>query len=114
MSPGEGDRSRRRRAGEFLRAAVAGGRRLGVRRRIRPGPHAGRRNRAARSQGCVTACHIPVGAHLGAMKLYRERPDRKSVVSGKSVSVRVDLGGRSIIKKKNKLTIRITSTLSRA
>src|SRR3546814_12396828 len=26
--------------------------------------------------------------------------DRKSVVSGKSVSVRVDLGGRSIIKKK--------------
>src|SRR3546814_16936008 len=27
--------------------------------------------------------------------------DRKSVVSGKSVSVRVDLGGRGIIKKKN-------------
>src|SRR3546814_19471513 len=27
--------------------------------------------------------------------------DRKRVVSGKSVSVRVDLGGRSIIKKKN-------------
>src|SRR3546814_14344691 len=38
----------------------------------------------------------------------RERPydatraDRKSVVSGKSVSVRVDLGGRRIIKKKKK------------
>src|SRR3546814_19018254 len=30
--------------------------------------------------------------------------DRKSVVSGKSVSVRVDLGGRSIIKKKKKTT----------
>src|SRR3546814_1335457 len=30
------------------------------------------------------------------------RADRKSVVSGKSVSVRVDLGGRRIIKKKNK------------
>src|SRR3546814_14541206 len=29
-------------------------------------------------------------------------PDRKSVVSGKSVSVRVDLGGRRIIKKKQK------------
>src|SRR3546814_12998678 len=29
--------------------------------------------------------------------------DRKSVVKGKSVSVRVDLGGRRIIKKKNKL-----------
>src|SRR3546814_13124270 len=28
--------------------------------------------------------------------------DRKSVVSGKSVSVRVDLGGRRFIKKKNK------------
>src|SRR3546814_19968358 len=28
--------------------------------------------------------------------------DRKSVVSGKSVSVRVDLGGRRIIKKTNK------------
>src|SRR3546814_14787680 len=27
--------------------------------------------------------------------------DRKSVVSGKSVAVRVDLGGRRIIKKKN-------------
>src|SRR3546814_20769610 len=27
--------------------------------------------------------------------------DRKSVVSGKSVSVRVDLGGRRFIKKKN-------------
>src|SRR3546814_13368720 len=29
-----------------------------------------------------------------------ERQDRKSVVSGKSVSVRVDLGGSRIIKKK--------------
>src|SRR3546814_14533275 len=28
-------------------------------------------------------------------------PDRKSVVSGKSVSVRVDLGGRRFIKKQN-------------
>src|SRR3546814_17154887 len=31
-------------------------------------------------------------------------PDRKSVVSGKSVSVRVDLGGRRIIKKKKEQT----------
>src|SRR3546814_21201284 len=30
--------------------------------------------------------------------------DRKSVVSGKSVSVRVDTGGRSIIKKKKETT----------
>src|SRR3546814_13693511 len=31
---------------------------------------------------------------------FRPEGDRKSVVSGKSVSVRVDLGGRRIIKKK--------------
>src|SRR3546814_18132646 len=30
------------------------------------------------------------------------RPDRKSVVEGTSVSVRLDLGGRRIIKKKKK------------
>src|SRR3546814_13357912 len=34
--------------------------------------------------------------------------DRKSVVSGKSVSVRVDLGGRRIIKQK-----KLTSTLNK-
>src|SRR3546814_15842316 len=34
--------------------------------------------------------------------------DRKSVVSGKSVSVRVDLGGRRIIKKKKDI-VRYTS-----
>src|SRR3546814_12454001 len=33
------------------------------------------------------------------------RRDRKSVGSGKSVSVRVDLGGRRIIKKKKNITI---------
>src|SRR3546814_753122 len=31
------------------------------------------------------------------------RPDRKRVVEGKSVSVRVDLGGRCIMKQKNKV-----------
>src|SRR3546814_12203121 len=35
------------------------------------------------------------------------RPDRKSVVEGKSVSVRVDLGGRRIIKKKKRNKYRI-------
>src|SRR3546814_4707267 len=34
--------------------------------------------------------------------LPKECSDRKSVVEGKSVSVRVDLGGRRSIKKKNK------------
>src|SRR3546814_11368156 len=37
--------------------------------------------------------------------------DRKSVVEGKSVSVRVDLGGRRIIKKKN--TIKMKRLVSR-
>src|SRR3546814_20508801 len=34
--------------------------------------------------------------------------DRKSVVSGKSVSVRVDLGGRRIVKKKKRIVIQKT------
>src|SRR3546814_11966849 len=39
---------------------------------------------------------------LGTARIARiaAQQDRKSVVSGKSVSVRVDLGGRRIIKKK--------------
>src|SRR3546814_16237776 len=35
-----------------------------------------------------------------ALQLHEATGDRKSVVSGKSVSVRVDLGGSRIIKKK--------------
>src|SRR3546814_14078102 len=35
---------------------------------------------------------------------YGRHQDRKSVVWGRSVSVRVDLGGRRIIKKKNQIT----------
>src|SRR3546814_13312732 len=43
---------------------------------------------------------------LGTLQVERRQhpvADRKSVVSGKSVSVRVDLGGRRIIKKKRTL-----------
>src|SRR3546814_12582143 len=36
----------------------------------------------------------------GQRAVHQQQPDRKSVVSGKRVSVRVDLGGRRIIKKK--------------
>src|SRR3546814_11951012 len=36
--------------------------------------------------------------------------DRKSVVQGKSVSVRVDLGGRRIIKKKINKTVRASQS----
>src|SRR3546814_20888236 len=43
----------------------------------------------------------PAPAHVefGLLNMG-EQQDRKSVVEGKSVSVRVDLGGRRIIKKK--------------
>src|SRR3546814_19758896 len=40
---------------------------------------------------------------LPVVTLVDTSGDRKSVVSGKSVSVRVDLGGRRIIKKKKNL-----------
>src|SRR3546814_16995428 len=43
---------------------------------------------------------IGVGTALGLALRLRRREARKSVVSGKSVSVSVDLGGRRIIKKK--------------
>src|SRR3546814_20418163 len=36
--------------------------------------------------------------------------DRKSVVSGKSVSVRVDLGGRRILQKKKIMNIEVSSS----
>src|SRR3546814_17781764 len=42
----------------------------------------------------------------------RQTEDRKSVVEGKSVSVRVDLGGRRIIKKKKKKKYRPTTIKS--
>src|SRR3546814_12124530 len=43
-----------------------------------------------------------VGRLLAALLARPHREDRKSVVEGKSVSVRVDLGGRRTIKTKRK------------
>src|SRR3546814_11753421 len=56
-----------------------------------------------RDPDLVRVCEEPlVGLAPAAPQLDPGRPaDRKSVVSGKSVSVRVDLGGRRIVKKKN-------------
>src|SRR3546814_13996515 len=54
------------------------------------------RSRSERSASRTTI-HSP-----GPAGVARPILDRKSVVSGKSVSVRVDLGGRRIIKKKKK------------
>src|SRR3546814_13809069 len=43
---------------------------------------------------------------------YGTIKDRKSVVSGKSVSVRVDLGGRRILKKKQQLKFLLHHTIT--
>src|SRR3546814_15166985 len=57
-----------------------------------------RRDQVSPAQVAVDAVAVdPVGN--GGDRLA----DRKSVVSGKSVSVRVDLGGRRILKKTKKL-----------
>src|SRR3546814_12874644 len=56
----------------------------------------------------LVAAHVGAEVHRGQPLLSAELPetgarfggDRKSVVSGKRVSVRVDLGGRWFIKKK--------------
>src|SRR3546814_17450521 len=51
----------------------------------------------------------------GSLALLTYRLDRKRVVTGKSVSVRVDLGGRRYIKKKQtaqKLSRRLSETIT--
>src|SRR3546814_11156812 len=52
--------------------------------------------------GCRAAFGMCAGARAGQADRDQSQRDRKSVVSGKSVTVRVDLGGRRNIKKKNK------------
>src|SRR3546814_2723660 len=49
-----------------------------------------------------------LGTAPGGSEPISHRQDRKSVVSGKSVSVRVDLGGRRLIKKNTKTIQNIT------
>src|SRR3546814_2891040 len=48
----------------------------------------------------VNNCSAEVTGRSATRCTMRARKDRKSVVEGKSVLVRVDLGGRRIIKKK--------------
>src|SRR3546814_10540429 len=69
---------------------------------------------SAASSHTIRSCHpgfmrgLPALPAAAASRRCRGAPatpapvDRKSAVEGKSVSVRVDLGGRRIIKKKNK------------
>src|SRR3546814_20787845 len=61
--------------------------------------------------GDLMGCHATeADAREQPAAPYAEE-DRKSVVEGKSVSVRVDLGGRRSIKKKNNKTWKTTRTV---
>src|SRR3546814_17863055 len=55
-----------------------------------------------------------IGDDIGAEfeRTLERGGDRKSVVKGTSVSVRVDLGGRRIIKKKNIINSTITNAIT--
>src|SRR3546814_16069878 len=58
-------------------------------------------------RGASPVSALPAEHGDGTATVRPGSEDRKSVVSGKSVSVRVDLGGRRLIKKKkNKLNIK--------
>src|SRR3546814_13157123 len=80
-----------------------------------PARDLGRRQRARHARDLAAALEqhqrrdaadAETGAQFGLrLGIELAQPqDRKSVVEGKSVSVRVDLGGRLIIKKKTQLT----------
>src|SRR3546814_20678409 len=73
-------------------------------RRIGGDPRAQqRRHRGKLRLGMANLEHVLIADH------DRLRLDRTSVVEGKSVSVRVDHGGRRIIKKKNKKTLKTSN-----
>src|SRR3546814_17370013 len=67
---------------------------------------AGPDNRYARfeaANGVTLSIHVGEGT-AGGPTTYLESGDRKSVGRGRSVSVRVELGGRSKLKKKKRKT----------
>src|SRR3546814_14850005 len=74
-------------------------------RPVVPAPGRGsRRGRGGRAQGGPAAGRRRLAAaeDAGLLRRAPRRADRKSVVWGKSVSVRVDLGGSGIMKKKRR------------
>src|SRR3546814_14522630 len=86
---------------------LAGGDRGRRRRAVRPHGRGLRRRHhgAHRGGGDPLRRQRLLAAALFAARTRRRREDRKSVVSGKSVSVSVDIGGRRIIKQKvNEIT----------
>src|SRR3546814_12712704 len=66
---------------------------------LRFSPNAGRHQLGHPCPQTVVPCSR---IRLRCSACFTARGDRKSVVWGKSVSVRVDLGGRRILKKKKK------------
>src|SRR3546814_17794991 len=56
---------------------------------------------------------VAADGSVAKAEVERSEPDRKSVVEGKSVSVRVDLGGRRIIKQKKSKTEGVNKVLTR-
>src|SRR3546814_19184115 len=56
--------------------------------------------------GATHSHGVTGGVYKARERIHRGIADRKSVVSGKSVSVRVDLGGRRIIKKNKNIRYR--------
>src|SRR3546814_18468497 len=69
--------------------------RVAVRSSLREARQSQRQRAGASAQGFRSPARPAVDAGAGHL-------DRKSVVWGKSVSVRVDIGGRRLIKKKKK------------
>src|SRR3546814_11476404 len=62
----------------------------------------GKHNVPIRVQAALPRHRTRAGRRAAGVAASRAAGDRKSVVSGKRVSVRVDTGGRRIIKKKKK------------
>src|SRR3546814_16936438 len=76
-----------------VRIEVIGGRQWNVPRQART---------ANQFHGLACPERLTPRHDMQMMRRGQAPADRKSVVEGKSVSVRVDLGGRRIIKKKKK------------
>src|SRR3546814_12878236 len=60
---------------------------------------------SARAKTIVAGNERVLRARLAAARFFWDPEDRKRVVEGKSVSVRVDLGGRRLLRKQSRSEI---------
>src|SRR3546814_14859100 len=86
--------------GTLWRPHTATGKRGGTRAPVVIYPHGGPTGQAFRSFQPFKQVLVAAGFAVFAVDFRGSTGDRKSVVWGKSVSVRVDLGGGLIMKKK--------------